>query len=90
MNARFAIACAARAQLEREAAAASAAWRAIPGVGSGAMGLTPDAVKFSPEYRAARTAYESAAGRLARLNKAMAREFKAELREERKARRRTA
>jgi hypothetical protein len=37
----------------------SRAWKAVPGAGTGPMGLTPDAVKFGPEYRAARRAYET-------------------------------
>ena len=44
--------------------AASATLRAIPGVGGGPMGLTPDAVKASPEYRAARAACDAAHLRL--------------------------
>ena len=32
----------------------------LPGVGSGSMGLTPDAVKATPEYRAAKTAFDTA------------------------------
>ena len=37
-----------------------AALQAIPGIDSGPRGLTPDAVKFSPEYTAARSAFENA------------------------------
>lgn len=44
----------ARDQLVERHSLASAQLKAIPGVGSGPMGLTPDAVKFSPAYRAAK------------------------------------
>lgn len=44
----------ARDQLDQLRRRACANLAAIPGVGSGPMGLTPDAVKFSPAYRAAK------------------------------------
>ncbi len=54
---------------------AEAAWReagkamkAIPGIGSGPMGLTPDHVKFSPAYRAAKAASDAAFAKLRKLN----------------------
>jgi len=59
---------AARAALEAEHKAAGAALRAIPGIGSGRMGLTPDHVKASPDYRAARAAYDRAFAALRRFN----------------------
>ena len=43
--------------------AASAELKAISGVGTGPMGITPDAVKFSPEYRKAH--YKAECARLA-------------------------
>jgi len=49
-----------------EARAASAALRALSG--GGPMGLTPDAVKASPAWRAAREQYERAAAMLAHLS----------------------
>ena len=58
----------ARAALEAEHKAAGEALRAIPGIGSGRMGLTPDHVKQSPEYKAARAAYWLAHDRLRRFN----------------------
>ncbi len=51
--------------LEAEVAAASAALRDFP---RGSMGLTPDAVKASPEWRAAKTRYELAFARLRSWN----------------------
>lgn len=65
----FTIWRAARLALEAESKAASDAWRAIPGVSSGPMGLTPDCVKASPEYRAAKARYDRAHSALARHNK---------------------
>jgi hypothetical protein len=40
--------------LDAEHKAAGAALRAIPGVGSGSTGLTPDHIKNSSEYKTAR------------------------------------
>lgn len=76
-----------QAELEAAAKAASDVWRAVPGVGSGSMGLTPDAVKLGAEYRSARAAYERAADRLKRFTALMVREFGPELRAERRAKR---
>lgn len=63
--------------------AAAAALRAIPGVGSGPNGLTPDGVKFSPRYMSARRDYEAARAALARFNGWYTARFKAELRRDR-------
>ncbi len=60
----------ARRALEAESKAASDALRALPGVGSGAMGLTPDSVRSSSEYRAARAASDRAFQALRRFNAA--------------------
>lgn len=73
----------ARDILERRLAAASAAWNAIPGIGSGPMGLTPDSVKFSPEYRRAAGEYRAAHGALRELNRHNVKRFKSELARER-------
>lgn len=86
-NAAYAVAKAARAKLEAELTAASRQLNAIPGVGSGPMGLTPDAVKFAPEYRQARAAYEAARATLNELNRFINRTFAKEIRAERRARR---
>lgn len=73
-----------RAQLETETAAASAALQVFP---SGPTGLTPDAVKFSPEFQAASARYAKAAGQLRELNGANVKRFAKELAAERDARR---
>jgi hypothetical protein len=46
----------------------SKALRAIPGIGGGPMGLTPDSVKNSPEYKAARAAWTKAWNELRAFN----------------------
>jgi hypothetical protein len=58
-----------------EHARASDALRAVPGIGSGPMGMTPDAVKASPEYRAAKLAYERAHAELRAFNAALRKAF---------------
>lgn len=83
--AEFAAFCKARAMIESELAQAGAALRAIPGVGSGPMGLTPDSVKFSPEFRAAKARHDIAFAALRRLNGHNVKRFAAELRQEREA-----
>ena len=85
----YIIARAVKVQLEREATAAGRAWNAIPGVGAGATGLTPDCVKQSPEYRRARLAYDAAARAVRDYNRAFMRDYGrqycADLRRERAA-----
>lgn len=49
------------AEIQATTKAASMALKAVPGVGSGGMGLTPQAVKETPEYQAAKAKYERAA-----------------------------
>ncbi len=73
-----------QARLDRS----GAALRAIPGAGSGPMGLTPDAVKQSPAFRSARREFDSAFAELRALNGANVRRFRRELSAERDARRR--
>lgn len=89
MGAPYIIARAVKLQLESDMAAAGRAWNAIPGVGSGAIGLTPDSVKQSPEYRRARLAYDAAARAVRDYNRAFMREhgrqYCADLRRERAA-----
>jgi hypothetical protein len=60
---------------------ASDALRPFP---KGPMGLTPDAVKFSPEFRAAKAAYDAAFQALRDHNGFMVKTFAAEMRAERK------
>jgi hypothetical protein len=63
---------------------ASAALRAVPGLGSGQLGLTPDAVKASPAYQTAREDYHACHGALRKFNAWFCKEYKAELRAERR------
>jgi len=65
---------------------ASEALRALPGVGSGAMGLTPDYIKTSQEYREAKRRFEWDLNNLRRFNAWYVKTFKTELREQRNAR----
>lgn len=53
----------------------------------GPMGLTPDAVKFTPEFRQARAEYNHAFEELRIFNSFMLRTFAKECREERRNRR---
>ena len=57
--------------------------REIPGAGSSPMGLTPDAVKFSPEYHIAKNAYRAAFAALRSFNGKYVKIFKAEIAAER-------
>lgn len=84
--AEFAAAKLRQGELEAFERRAAAELRGIAGVGSGSMGLTPDSVKASPEYRAARAAHDSAFRQLQQFNATFCRTFKAELRDERKRR----
>lgn len=54
----------------------------------GAMGLTPDEVKFSPEYRQAKADFSAAFKKLQNINHYLSDNFAKEIREERMARRR--
>lgn len=67
--------------------AADAALKAIPGVGTGSMGLTPDRVKSTPEYRAADRASRAAFAALRNHNAFMVKNFKREMAADRAARR---
>lgn len=83
----FAIWRAARDRLESELSEAAAAWRAIPGNGSRPMGLTPDSVKNSPQWRAAYSRYWQAHKALARHNSGARRIYGKELAQEAQERR---
>lgn len=76
-----------RDELELRLKAASAALKAIPGVGQGAMGLTPDSVKQSVRYRVARQEEANAFASLRAVNAFLNKNYAAELREEREQRR---
>lgn len=54
-----------------------------------ADGLTPDHIKFSPDYRAVKTAYDSAFKALRQFNINFNRVFKKEIRAERRNRKPT-
>jgi hypothetical protein len=85
----YAIAKAVQAELERARNDASQALSSIAGVGSSAMGLTPDSVKASPEYRAARRAYDQRHADLAAFNARFVKQYATDLAADR-ARRRSA
>lgn len=66
---------------------ASTALNAIPGISSGPNGLTPDSVKASQEYRAARREFDCAFRALQSFNGRYLKAFKSELAQEQRARR---
>lgn len=82
----YAVARQIRDRIEADAEAAGARLRAIPGVGSGQLGLTPDAVKASAEYRAARADWDRAFAALRAFNSEYYRRFRREIKAERQAR----
>jgi hypothetical protein len=71
------------ALLEKEMAEAEAVIRAFP---RGAMGLPPESVRLSPEYRAAKARTDKAFARLRAFNGVFVKRFAKELRAERDAR----
>jgi hypothetical protein len=81
----YAIAKQVKAQLEIECGLASQALRAIPGIGSGPMGLTPDAVKATPEYREAKARSDATFAALRNFNGKFVKLFAAEIKAERRA-----
>ena len=83
----FALAKVAADALDEAYKAASAALATIPGAGSGPMGLTPDAVKASPEWKAARAKQAAALKALQAFNLAYSHTFAREIRADRDARR---
>lgn len=56
---------------------------AIPGIGSGPMGLTPDAVRNTPEFQQARAACDKAAANAKAFNTYYNKVFKKEIAAER-------
>lgn len=82
----YAIAKIAKAQLETSANVASAALSAIPGVGTGLMGLTPDSVRATAEWQNARRSYERAWSALRAFNGRFVKTYAEEIRAERDAR----
>lgn len=87
MSAEYEAAKASRAPLDAEADAASKALRAFP---KGPMGMTPQAVRDTPEFQAAYQRYARAAQAQAKFNgpfcKAFAKEIRAEVQAKREAR----
>ena len=73
-------------QLHATVKATGKALGSIEGVGTGSMGLTPDSVKRSEEYKAARAAYDLAHHRARTFNATYVRTFKNEIRADRRAR----
>ena len=71
------------ALIEAEMAAAEAVMRAFP---RGPMGLPPESVRLSPEYRAAKARTDKAFARLRAFNAVYVKRFAKELRAERSQR----
>lgn len=69
---------------ESASKAASVALRAFPRL---ANGLVPDAVKYTPEYKAAKTRFDTAFARERAVNEWLGKTFEKETREERASRR---
>jgi hypothetical protein len=80
----FAEAKATASAIEIEIRATEVALDAFP---VGPMGLTPDAVKVSPEFRAAKKAFDAAFAKLRAFNGYYVKTFAKELREDRRIRR---
>ena len=75
-----------RDSLEAAYKAVSGLFNEIPGVGSGPCGLTPDAVKFSPEFRAAKATYQKAFDNLRAFNSYYVKVFKKQIAADREKR----
>lgn len=76
----------ARDALEQANIAADKALKAIPGINSGPMGLTPDSVKSSDVYKAAKRDFDTTWQALRDFNSAFVRKYKKEIAADRKAR----
>jgi len=74
-----------QAALEANVKLAGAALRQFPA--NGPMGLTPDSVKASPEFRTAKACFDRAFSQLAAFNAAFVKTYRKEAAAERKARR---
>jgi hypothetical protein len=83
----FEAAKAKRDEIDKEGARISALINAIPGVDSGPMGLTPDVVKFSEEYRTLAGELAVAWHKLRTFNAWFTKAYSEELAQERKAKR---
>ena len=80
----YAIAKATRDQLDAEVSRLSLALKAFP---KGPLNLTPDAVRLSPEYRAAKQAYDASWAKLRAFNAWFSKVYGAEIRADRNQRR---
>lgn len=80
----YAEAKATAANIDAEVSAAEVALRSFP---AGPMGLTPDSVRVTPEYRAAKLAFDKSFAKLRAFNGTFTKTFAKEIREERRARR---
>lgn len=83
----YAIAKQVAQQLNDNYDAAIKTLKAIDGVGTGPMGLTPDAIKFGAEYRAAKAVMDKAFADLRKFNSMMTKQYKKEINAEQKAKR---
>ena len=75
----YAIAKVTASLLESDYSAASRNFKAIPGVGSGPMGLTPDDIKARPDYRIAKQAMDKTFAELRAFNAVYVKRFKKEI-----------
>lgn len=82
----YAVAKQAKQLFERNHIEAAAKLAAIPGVGSGPMGLTPDSVKSTPEFQTAWQAERKAFEALRQFNGAFVKKFRKEIQMERRQR----
>lgn len=73
-----------RDALDRQHAEACKHLNSIPGVGTGHMGLTPDHVKASTGYKLAKQIERSCFANLRAFNAKFVKQFKKEIRAERK------
>lgn len=76
-----------RDQIETDMRAADKTLRAIPSYGTGAMGMTPDAVRATPEWKAATANTGATFRKLQDFNRVFVKQFAAEIRAERRNRR---
>lgn len=83
----YAIAKATAMLLNADYSAACKVLKQIPSIGSGPMGLTPDDVKNTPEYRIAKQAMDKAFAELRSFNAVYSKRFKKEIATGRKAKR---
>lgn len=83
----YAIAKVTASLLDADYSAACKNLRAIHGVGSGPLGLTPDSVRARTDYRIAKAAFDKAFADLRAFNAGYVKKYRKELAAERKVRR---